>query len=253
MQQNPSIYNIEFYKFQKNECKKLGSSSQHSFLWCLSGLGTLLTTQKKSFSQLEYLYFPNQYTLKFQADKVNPFIIACITLSYDKPTINHQTANNFIQLKLRSSDPLMLLSDYIVQHLRSNACTDESRTQLARVLILEAQHAFANNRQPSHLMASLELYIDQNISQKISIQELAAVINRSPSQLHRLCVNFLKQSPGNWINLCRIKKARKLLLTTDSSLKYISQQVGFQEQFHFSKTFKKIVGISPFKFRQSAT
>jgi AraC-like DNA-binding protein len=254
MQHNPSISNIEFLKFRKGESIKMGSPSHHSFLWCISGLGTLHSLEHNgSFSQLEYLYLPNQHHLEFRSDKNNPFQIACITLSHCENLINQQTMNKIIQLKLRSSDPLMLLSDYIVQHFKSIACTDDSRFHLARILVCEAQHAFANNRQPSHLMASLELYIDQNISQKISIQDLAAVIHRSPSQLHRLCVSFFKQSPGHWINLRRIKKARQLLLTTELSLKNISQQVGFHEQFHFSKNFKKIVGISPLKFRQSAT
>ena len=48
---------------------------------------------------------------------------------------------------------------------------------------------------------------------------------------------------------CRIEKAKQLLKIPDLSITYISQQVGFHDHSHFSKTFCKIVGVTPQKYR----
>ncbi|WP_445301719.1 helix-turn-helix transcriptional regulator [Microcoleus sp. MON1_C1] len=48
---------------------------------------------------------------------------------------------------------------------------------------------------------------------------------------------------------CRIEKAKQLLKRQDLSITYISQQVGFHDQSHFSKTFCKLVGLTPKKYR----
>ncbi|WP_377481671.1 helix-turn-helix transcriptional regulator [Microcoleus anatoxicus] len=48
-----------------------------------------------------------------------------------------------------------------------------------------------------------------------------------------------------------MEKAKQLLKRRDLSITYISQQVGFHDQSYFSKTFSKIVGVTPKKYRDS--
>lgn len=48
----------------------------------------------------------------------------------------------------------------------------------------------------------------------------------------------------------RINEAKKLLLTTEQSLTYIAENVGFNSNTHFSNYFKQVIGISPLEFRK---
>jgi AraC family transcriptional regulator, arabinose operon regulatory protein len=268
------ISNINFYRFKGEKLRVINSESEYLFIWCKSGQGIIeYNNKKQSFSQLEYLIIPMQSKITITCREKIPFHVACIYIKQEinpnmnneitKESLNHKkenqlTLNNNINLfkdiehfKLRSSAPLMLISDYIAQHYKSKISSSITLNQLANLLILETQLAKNNNKQSFNITTSLEQYIDDNINKKISINNLANSINRSPSQLHRICLKHLKLSPGNWINQRRIKKACILLSTTDDSIKTIALKIGFQEQFHFSKNFKKIVGISPLKFRQS--
>ena len=47
----------------------------------------------------------------------------------------------------------------------------------------------------------------------------------------------------------RIDRAKVLLTTTDISILDLSVSLGFYDQSHFSKTFKKFTGVSPSKYR----
>ena len=51
------------------------------------------------------------------------------------------------------------------------------------------------------------------------------------------------------INL-RIERASELLISTDSSVSYISAVCGYTDEFYFSRIFKKKTGYSPLMYRR---
>jgi YesN/AraC family two-component response regulator len=62
---------------------------------------------------------------------------------------------------------------------------------------------------------------------------------------------YLNISPKEYLIRLRIDVAKELLSNKALSIGDISRSVGYSDQFVFSKTFKKITGLSPEKFRQS--
>jgi AraC family transcriptional regulator, arabinose operon regulatory protein len=48
----------------------------------------------------------------------------------------------------------------------------------------------------------------------------------------------------------KMNKASILLITTDMQVNQIASKVGFTDNFHFSRVFSKIIGMSPQKFRK---
>jgi AraC-like DNA-binding protein len=50
----------------------------------------------------------------------------------------------------------------------------------------------------------------------------------------------------------RMAQARERLLTTSASIKEIALQVGYADQLHFSRVFRKHFGLSPRAFRRGA-
>jgi AraC family transcriptional regulator len=94
-------------------------------------------------------------------------------------------------------------------------------------------------------------YINDYISRDLHLAELAKLVQMSPSYLS----NLFKRSTGftlhQYVTKCRIEKAKQLLKKPDLSIAYISQEIGFHDQSHFSKIFRKIVGVTPKKYRNS--
>lgn len=92
-------------------------------------------------------------------------------------------------------------------------------------------------------------YIDQNIDQNLSLIDLASVAQMSASHFSRLFKQSIGQSPHQYLNQCRIEKAKKLLTQPSASISDISQQLGFSDQSQFTNLFKKSVGITPKHYR----
>lgn len=56
---------------------------------------------------------------------------------------------------------------------------------------------------------------------------------------------------SEYVKTKKIEKSIDLLLNDDLSIEEISEKLGFSSASYYSKTFKKIKGISPGKFREA--
>ena len=74
--------------------------------------------------------------------------------------------------------------------------------------------------------------------------------NLSESQFTRIFRRQTETSPAQYIVQTRINAARTLLETTDKLLTDIAAETGFYDHAHFVKTFKRIVGTTPSRYRK---
>ena len=109
---------------------------------------------------------------------------------------------------------------------------------------------FDNGLEPVKLQIVIN-YINHYLNRDLHLAELANLVQMSPYYFSRLFKQSTGNTPHYYVTVCRIKKAKQLLKIADLSIAYISQQVGFNDQSHFSKTFCKIVGVTPKKYRDS--
>jgi AraC-like DNA-binding protein len=85
---------------------------------------------------------------------------------------------------------------------------------------------------------------------KPDLETLAAKALVSPTHLCRLFNEAFEMSPVQTITTMRLKRASTLLVRTNYPLKRISYLTGFENQYHFSRLFKKVYGISPSEYRK---
>ena len=92
-------------------------------------------------------------------------------------------------------------------------------------------------------------YIEAHLAQELSVTELAAVAQTSPAYFARLFRQATGQTPHQYVIMCRIECAKRLLLETEGSIIDISHQVGFTDQSYFTAVFRKHVTITPKAYR----
>jgi len=83
------------------------------------------------------------------------------------------------------------------------------------------------------------------------IEDIAAACGLDRSYFGKLFKREIGQSPQTFLITYRMIKATDMLLQTDLPISEIGQQVGYENQMHFSRAFKKYYGLSPLQWRNS--
>ncbi|MBI1276914.1 MAG: helix-turn-helix domain-containing protein [Anaerolineaceae bacterium] len=91
-------------------------------------------------------------------------------------------------------------------------------------------------------------YLHANYAEDISLEGLAKLVYLSPFHLSRLFRDQLGLPPHTYLNQIRVNRA-KTLLNTGLSLAGVAHAVGFADQSHLTKAFKRVVGIPPGQYR----
>jgi AraC-like DNA-binding protein len=96
-------------------------------------------------------------------------------------------------------------------------------------------------------------YIDEHLTEQISLGEAARLCEMSVSCFQRAFKREVGLPFNKYVNTLRISKARQLLHDSRRSISDIARACGFTNQYHFSRTFKKLMNSSPRSFRKSFT
>jgi AraC-like DNA-binding protein/quercetin dioxygenase-like cupin family protein len=104
---------------------------------------------------------------------------------------------------------------------------------------------------PTHRrIAEVVHYIGAHYHDKLPLPELALQFHMSPSYLSRTFKKVTGFSLVGFQNLSRIREAQVLLQQTDHKVADIAIQVGFEQFAHFNRTFRRITGVSPTRYRR---
>ncbi|MGN0493906.1 MAG: helix-turn-helix transcriptional regulator [Acutalibacteraceae bacterium] len=96
-------------------------------------------------------------------------------------------------------------------------------------------------------------YIKDNYGTKLTIENIAEPLHIHPSYLSAIFKKSTGLSVNNYINNYRITIAKQLLANTENDISTIANMTGFYDSQHFLKTFKKVCGTTPKKFRKNLT
>ncbi len=79
----------------------------------------------------------------------------------------------------------------------------------------------------------------------------AGALNITPSYLNEAVKKTTGFPASYWINQEIVLEAKRILFHTDSSVKEIAKQLGYEDCSYFTRVFTKISGVSPVAFRQN--
>lgn len=93
-------------------------------------------------------------------------------------------------------------------------------------------------------------YINEHLEEKLSLNEIASIYSISPSYLSALFKKYCNIGFSEYITQMKINKAKELLLKENYKVYEVSDMLGFESAFYFSKVFKKVTGYSPKEYTQ---
>ena len=94
-------------------------------------------------------------------------------------------------------------------------------------------------------------FIAGSLQENISLAQLAAIAGMSAHYFSELFKQSTGHTPHHYVLLQRIERAKDRLRDQASSIIDAGLEAGFENPSHFSRVFRKVVGVSPSRFRAS--
>lgn len=202
----------------------------------------------------EYYFFhffapeaqPNQTAFRISNNPHLPDGEYSYSYSFDvSPVIEVNTlTKNF---DMRAQNVLDRVSHLNVwQNSTEKLLLDSYLRELLTLFSVDTSHS--NGVDPT--LRRLVRYIEVNFKKDISLSTLAANFGISESYIARLFKETLNTCSVDYINGLRIRYACDMLLNSELSIGEISAKAGFNNQYYFTRVFKKQQGITPTEFRK---
>ena len=142
------------------------------------------------------------------------------------------------------------IADYIlkpVNYEEFGSCIDNLKISMYESKTRENSDVDKNDER---LISSITRYMQEHLSEEISLSSLAEVFHLNPQYISQLFKNEIGVGFLAYLTKIRIEKAKKLMLSTALSVSEISSRAGYGDYRAFTKVFKKTEGITPSKFRR---
>jgi len=92
-------------------------------------------------------------------------------------------------------------------------------------------------------------YMHSRLHEPVQLQEFADHAGLSVSHFSEIFRDQVHQSPLSYFTQLKIRAACRLLDLSNKPVKVVAMETGYSDQYYFSRVFKKVMGISPDKYR----
>lgn len=192
--------------------------------------------------------------------------VPLLELFLEPATIAH-AAHEFVEADRIELLPQLKLRDPLIQHIGLELLAEltvgrtDSRLyaeSMATALSVHLLRRYSLQQQdiklytgglPKYKLKQVVSYIHENLDQNLTLAELAAVVQMSPHYFATLFKQSTGLSPHQYVTKSRIEKAKRLLLKRELTIVEICQEVGFQNQSHFTRVFRQHTAKTPKAYR----
>ena len=102
----------------------------------------------------------------------------------------------------------------------------------------------------NNTVEKIRMYLMENYKEKIKIKDLEKIIFLTTNQIINIFKEFHGITPHKYVTEIRLNEACELLLSTNRSLRTISENVGFSDYSIFYKAFFSKFKLSPMEYRK---
>ncbi|MBY6189857.1 AraC family transcriptional regulator [Microbulbifer agarilyticus] len=251
---------LGYYPSAKGHSMRRASHDDYLLLYCDSGAGQLSAGAfDGGIDRGDVLILPPGLAHQYSADGDAPWTIYWCHFRGALADVffQHVGLNSETPVLKGIADPALQSS---FKSLLSIARTGYGKTafvhaanQLRQILTLLARLRKRRERvQKNFDYEVVHTYMLDNIDLPLTLETLASVCNLSKYHFARKYKELTGYAPLQHFTHLKVEHACFLLDSSELSIGEISFQLGFEDPLYFSRTFKKVTGLSPTTYRQSA-
>ena len=254
------ITDIGFYPKAKFHYRERSSGiSQHILIYCTDGKGWFKTgTRQIEVERGQFLVIPAHTPHTYGSDEDNSWSIYWLHFKGN-------AADDFAQLlskhatqftgSINFSDERIRLFNNMYATLENGYSADNLGYINMCLWHFLSSFCFAdvfylpyNKEEKDAIDISID-FMQQNIHQSLTLQQLAGEVHISPSHYSALFKKKTGYPPLEYFNHIKIQKACQYLQFTNLQVKEIAYKLGINDPFYFSRFFSNVMGLSPLEYR----
>lgn len=254
---NLHITDIGYYpNAADHERERKKGCAQYILIHCTRGRGWYIVNGRRyEVKANDFFIIPAGAAHHYGAHEKDPWSIYWLHFAGNDAGFYHQLltkAQGGTPTSAGVSTSRQLIFYDIIQHLELMNNTDNI------VYSCSCVHAYLSSFQNTQIKRSTNEndiiqqcihFMKQNLDKPLRLDEISAAIGLSSSHLSSLFKKQAKSSPIHLFTTLKIQKACQMLMDHAHNIKTISYSLGYDDQYHFSRVFKKIMGISPKHFK----
>jgi len=266
---------FKLFSFQDNSYfDHLQRNNYYSLIWVKEGIGKLKTNfSEYNFEKNSLFSFAPYQPFMLSSTSVKGVAIYfhsdffCIHKHQTEVTCNGVLFNNIYQKPFFLVDEKLedaldkVIGQIETEIQRPGLAQYELLISFMKIFLISASRAKAQQqpesiplsttRKEPFILQNLKEAIEKDFRSKHTPQDYAILLNISSNALARIAKTHFNKTLTNLITERIIIEAKRELYLTNKSVKEVAYELGYDDEYYFSRFFKKNVNISPQAYRET--
>lgn len=263
---NPSLFHLfvthigYFPRASGHYRERRKGCDDNILIYCLSGKGHFIIDHKKfEVTANQYIHIPatDKY-LRYFADQEDPWTIYWVHFCGQDLSAFNQSLNVYLlkgPQQIPFSQKALEIWHTIYRSLEMGYSTENLCNasfclyHFVACFNFADKHLQAENSGGNNMIEDVIINMRTNISEKLTVAAMAKPHSLSSSHFSSLFRKGTGMSPIDYFIHLKMQRACQLLFADDAMVKTVAMEMGYEDQYYFSRIFKKYMGMSPEQYR----
>lgn len=226
-------------------------------IYCTEGSGKIFVEEKEyDIGPNEAFCIPRDRSHRYYACQEDPWSILWVHFKGEDTQYFPLEECEIIRFTTENATNRMLFLFELLFKVLEGNYTLGNFIYISQVLSLILAETYDREKRHTTLeqnkhVTNVVRYMYKNLGKNLTLEQIVEEFDLSKSYLNAIFQKHTQHAPMDFFINLKMKRACRLLRTTELYIYEVAQQLGYEDQYYFSRVFKKVVGMSPKEYKAS--
>lgn len=228
---------------------------EYIYIYCTEGTGIIEMEGKKyTLCENEAICIPQYVGHCYYALDENPWSILWVHFKGEDVQFFPVRECRVVSFNTQNATNRMLFLFELLFRVLQGNYTLGNFIYISQVLSLILAETYDREKHNTTLeqnkhVTSVVRYMYKHLKENLTLEDVVEEFDLSRSYLNAIFQKYTQHAPMDFFINIKMKRACRLLKTTDLYIYEVAQELGYTDQYYFSRIFKKVVGVSPKEYK----